>query len=225
VLGTVPVEEDGSAFFEVPSGVPVFFQALDAEGRSLQTMRSLTYVHRGERQACVGCHESRTSSPPVRQALPLASRRAPSKLSPPPQGSWPLRFDRLVQEVLDRHCVSCHKTEAEAAELDRSAGKAYTALLQYADGDLSDGVFERDYSEVGKSPSLHSKLLRYVRQDPLHRQLQLTHEDWLRIYTWMDTYGHVQGSFSQQQEEELIALRDRYRWLFTSDTRLDDYPQ
>ena len=29
VLGTVPVEADGSAHFRVPSGVPVFFQALD----------------------------------------------------------------------------------------------------------------------------------------------------------------------------------------------------
>jgi hypothetical protein len=40
VLGTVPVESDGSAFFRVPSGIPVFFQALDRHGNSLQTMRN-----------------------------------------------------------------------------------------------------------------------------------------------------------------------------------------
>ena len=32
ILGTVPVEADGSAYFLVPSGVPVFFQALDERG-------------------------------------------------------------------------------------------------------------------------------------------------------------------------------------------------
>jgi len=44
VLGTVPVEADGSALFEVPARTPVLFQALDARGRAVQTMRSLVYL-------------------------------------------------------------------------------------------------------------------------------------------------------------------------------------
>ena len=40
VMGSVPVEEDGSAHFRIPSGLPVFFQALDDQGLALQTMRS-----------------------------------------------------------------------------------------------------------------------------------------------------------------------------------------
>ena len=114
VLGTAPVEADGSAFFRVPSGVPVFFQALDADGLAVQTMRSLTYVQPGQTLACVGCHEQRDTAP-LPRGLPLAALREPSQLTPGPDGSWPLRFDQLVQPVLDRHCVSCHKPGVENA--------------------------------------------------------------------------------------------------------------
>ena len=53
------MERDGSAFFEVPADVPIFFQALDAEGCTVQNMRSDTYVHAGERLMCSGCHGNR----------------------------------------------------------------------------------------------------------------------------------------------------------------------
>ncbi|MCP4594406.1 MAG: hypothetical protein GY842_27055, partial [bacterium] len=99
VLGTVPVAPDGSAFFRIPSGVPVFFQALDEKGMALQTMRSLTYVLPNQRLSCIGCHESRNQAPPA-GGMPLAAQRGPSKLTPGPAGSWPLRFDHLVQPVL-----------------------------------------------------------------------------------------------------------------------------
>ena len=32
ILGTVPVHEDGSAYFEIPPGRAVYFEVLDAEG-------------------------------------------------------------------------------------------------------------------------------------------------------------------------------------------------
>ena len=64
VLGTVPVEADGSAFFAAPSGVAFFVQALDEQGMAVQTMRSATYVQPGQSFSCIGCHEQRSSSPP-----------------------------------------------------------------------------------------------------------------------------------------------------------------
>jgi hypothetical protein len=91
VLGTVPVASDGSAWFRIPSGVPVFFQALDERGMAVQTMRSLTYVLPGQTLSCIGCHESRDQAPPAR-ARPLAAQAGPSKLTPGPEGSWPLRL-------------------------------------------------------------------------------------------------------------------------------------
>ncbi|MGI6390263.1 MAG: hypothetical protein ACOX7Q_08725 [Kiritimatiellia bacterium] len=52
-LGTVPVEADGSAYFEAPANMPLYFQALDAKGRAVQTMRSAVYLQPGEHESCV----------------------------------------------------------------------------------------------------------------------------------------------------------------------------
>ncbi|MCR4412612.1 MAG: hypothetical protein NUV77_09335, partial [Thermoguttaceae bacterium] len=75
-LGTVPVEADGSAYFRVPARKPLYFQAVDASGRAVQTMRSVTYLQPGERRGCVGCHERPGTAPPRRRAL--AAGRSPS---------------------------------------------------------------------------------------------------------------------------------------------------
>ena len=80
VLGTVPVEEDGSAYFEVPARTPVYFQLLDASGYVVQTMRSWSTLQPGEAQACVGCHESKNASPPPQPAT--AMRKGVRKLTP-----------------------------------------------------------------------------------------------------------------------------------------------
>jgi hypothetical protein len=212
VLGTVPVERDGSAFFDVPAGVPVFFQALDAEGRALQTMRSLTYVQAGETLACVGCHESRDATPPSRR-VPLAAGRTPSLLRAGPEGSWPLRFDRLVQPVLDRACVSCHRPGTEGADFPLTPAVAWKNLLDYGGRDLRQLVFERDASTPGVSPSKDSLLGAFLETDPVHRDLDLTPDDWRRLWTWMDTYAHIRGSFTDAQDRELEALRKRYGFL------------
>src|SRR6185369_15182930 len=78
VLDTVPVEAEGSAHFRVPSGVNVFFQALDEQGRAIQTMRTVSYVQPGQTLSCVGCHEHRATAPLNHTAL--AAARTPSKL-------------------------------------------------------------------------------------------------------------------------------------------------
>ena len=74
VLGTVPVEEDGSAYFRVPAGVILFFQALDARGVAVQTMRSATHVQPGQTLSCIGCHEHRQQAPPAKAGAGHAAR-------------------------------------------------------------------------------------------------------------------------------------------------------
>ena len=64
VWGFADVEEDGSAAFKVPSEVPIYFLALDGEGRAVQRMRSFTHLMPGEVQGCVGCHADRNSVTP-----------------------------------------------------------------------------------------------------------------------------------------------------------------
>ena len=108
-LGTVPVEADGSAYFEVPAGVEVFFHAVDEKGLAVQGMRSATYTAPGETLMCNGCHEQRVgvARAPSRET-PLAMRRAPSAIEPGMEGTRPFNYPRLVQPVLDAKCVVCH---------------------------------------------------------------------------------------------------------------------
>ncbi|MEI6645295.1 MAG: hypothetical protein WCP12_04595 [bacterium] len=130
VLGTVPVEEDGSAYFLLPTGIEVYFQALDREGRAVQNMMSGTYTHPGENLSCTGCHESKHELPQSPDRLPLALQRKPSRIAPEPTGSFPLTFPRLVQPVLNAKCVRCHEKEKTAPSLSAErfpVDPAYTA--------------------------------------------------------------------------------------------------
>ncbi len=209
VLGTVPVEADGSAYFTVPSGVPLFFQALEAGGTAVQTMRTLTYAMPGQTLACAGCHESRNSAPPA-HSFPLATLRAPSKITPGPSGSWPLRFDQLVQPVLDRHCVDCHwhgSHDAQAAKLDLTPSKAYQTLLGFGNEDLKKLAFERDRSIPNQAVAVNTKLWKLLTQPGGHQKTKLDADSLDRLATWMDTYAQIQGCFSAQQEKELLAFR------------------
>ena len=211
VLGTVPVEADGSAHFRVPAGVAVFFQALDGDGMAVQTMRTLTHVQPGQTLSCVGCHEHRSQSP--QNALPLAARRTASKIALGPEGSWPLRFDQLVQPVMDKHCVSCHRPDSgdeAAAKLDLTAAHAYDSLIAYGKPSLRDHVLAR-YREgrslAGACAARTSALLALLEEGEGHHDVRLDADDLERLVTWMDTYAQRQGSFSDDQEDRLRELR------------------
>ncbi len=208
ILGTVPVEADGSAHFRVPSGVGVFFQALDERDRALRTMRSLTYVQPNQTLSCIGCHEPRNTTPA--NALPAAATRPPAKITLGPEGSWPLRFDRLVQPVLDRHCVGCHYAGGEpaAARFNLEPANAYASLIGYGSPSLRDHVLTRyreGHSPVSDGPARTSSLLALLEAG--HYDVQLNAEDWERLISWMDTYGQVRGAFSDDQEARLVQLR------------------
>ncbi|MCP4452259.1 MAG: hypothetical protein GY809_12420, partial [Planctomycetes bacterium] len=111
VLGTVPVEPDGSAHFELPAMRSIFFVALDENDISVKRMQSFTSVQPGERFSCIGCHEERNSTAPVGM-MTLAMRRAPSQIMPV-GGHLPDVYDfpRDIQPILDRYCVKCHDVE------------------------------------------------------------------------------------------------------------------
>ncbi|MHC4251919.1 MAG: HzsA-related protein [Planctomycetota bacterium] len=212
VLGTVPVEEDGSAHFRVPAGVSVFFQALDARGAAVQTMRSATYVQPGQTLSCVGCHEPRSEAPPVK--LVRAARRAPSGIAAGPEGSWPLRFDRLVQPVLDRKCVRCHSPEGEmkaARRLDFGPAKAYWSLVKAGKPSLHQHVRARYHggrSIEGECAAAASPILAQFDAPKGHNGVKLDADARERLITWMDTYAQRLGSFSDEQEELLVRLRE-----------------
>ena len=211
VLGTVPVEPDGSAYFRVPAGVIVFFQALDARGVAIQTMRSASHVQPGQTLGCIGCHEHRQQAPAARQVL--ATRREPSSITAGPEGSWPLRFDKLVQPVLAASCVQCHNpqaTNATAARLDLTPVRAYDSLVAFGTPSLRDQVgqsYRRGHSLVGHGIAQNSALLALLDAPRGHYDVRLDADSRARLLTWMDTYAQRTGSFGDDQERALIELR------------------
>ena len=106
ILGTVDVQQDGSAMFTIPANTPLSVQPLDEQGKAIQLMRSWFTAMPGETVSCVGCHEQPREIPVLRQRL--AANRPAARIEPwygPPRG---LDFERDVQPVLDKYCVACH---------------------------------------------------------------------------------------------------------------------
>jgi hypothetical protein len=214
-LGTVPVMEDGSAYFEAPVGREIYFQALDADGLAVQSMRSGTYVHPGERLVCAGCHEDKWRSPaagPVHAAALLAVRRAP-------QGRpWPiepevtdaagrfevLTFPRHVQPILTRRCAGCHEKEAKGPRLGDTAVVArlgwfasYEALRPSA---FWHSYKNEDYSRstAGRIGAKGSRLLAHL--GPGHHGVKLTAEERRMLTLWLDCLSPF---FGWDQDVEL----------------------
>jgi len=120
VLGTVPVEEDGSAQFRTPANQPIAVLPLDANGQALQLMRSWMTPMPGENLQCNGCHESQNSVPPPLRRVPVALVKPPAEIKPynTPNPDAPTLLGRInvrgfsfrerIQPILDQHCVGCH---------------------------------------------------------------------------------------------------------------------
>ena len=110
VLGCAKVYEDGSACFEAPARTAIFFQALDAKGQMVQSMRSWMTLQPGESVSCIGCHERKNEAPPVpyfSKALAAGAETLDRKpFEGKPEG---FDFQREIQPILDKHCVKCHK--------------------------------------------------------------------------------------------------------------------
>jgi hypothetical protein len=205
-LGTVPVEEDGSAHFRVPAHKAVMFQALDEQGRAVQNMYSLTYVQPGETVACVGCHEHGTTSPAASpsEAVTMALRRPPSAITPGPDGSLPFSYPLLVQPVLDRHCVSCHEA---GMPKEKSGGliltgdpeppfsKSYNVLIGHVPFRDSNGPARTLPGQYGARGSKLASLLLNG-----HHDVRLRERDWERLITWMDTNALFYGTFNHEDQ-------------------------
>lgn len=108
VLGTVAVEPDGSAFFTVPARTPLYFQALDENGRVVQTMRSWSTLQPGEVQSCVGCHENKNTVPVASHPISKAMHSGIQRIVPEGIGDRVFSYQREVQPIWDAHCISCH---------------------------------------------------------------------------------------------------------------------
>jgi len=210
VLGTAPVEADGSVHFVLPAGKEVFFQALDEKGLAVQSMRSGTQFQAGEKLTCQGCHEPKHRAPlPVKTAR-LATLRAPSPLQPDVDGTNPFSYPRLVQPVLNKHCVECHAREAEKApRLDAQpmplVGKAYmdlttTYYASYVSLAPKFGFYDYGHAEgrthrttPGQFGARASKLYEILTRG--HYDVKLSPEELHRITVWLDSCSMFYGVY------------------------------
>ncbi len=117
IWGYAAVEADGSAHFKVPADLPIYFMAIDTAGRAVQRMRTWMQFRPGERQSCIGCHESRLAAPRPGQR-PLAMKRGAQELKLPEWGSDGFSYPRLIQPIWDRYCLRCHDGKKKPMDLD-----------------------------------------------------------------------------------------------------------
>jgi hypothetical protein len=123
----------------------------------------------------------------------------------------------LVQPVLDRYCVRCHKPagdDAKAAKIDLTAANAYATLLGFGGEDLKKKAFERDRSIPGQCTAATSKLWALVGPEKGHEGVKLDPDSRERLLAWMDTYAQCRGSFSESQEKELEKSRRDWAGMF-----------
>ncbi len=206
VLGTVPVEDDGSAYMELPAGRALFFVALDERGDSVKRMQSFCTVMPGETASCLGCHESRTTSG--------RNTPRPKALAHPPRAVEPVSgvpdvfdFPRDVQPILDKHCVACHDYDAhpESPEGPR-AGKviltgdhgpmfshsyvALTVLRQFVDGrDQPRSNLPPRSIGSGASPLMHK-----IRGG--HHDVRMSDREIDMIRLWIETGAPYPGTYA-----------------------------
>lgn len=207
VLGTVPVEKDGSAHFTVPAEKPIFFQALDERGLAVQSMRSATYLQAGERMVCMGCHERKNLAPKIPSMTPLALHRPPSPLKPDVQGSNPFSYPHLVQPVLDQNCVGCHAKHPKTApdlssKLVKGGRRAGHWYASYANLIKDFGFYQYGdgyRTSPGKFGAKASKLYQLLEKG--HYDVELTAEELHRITLWLDACSMFYGVYEKQQGE------------------------
>jgi len=209
VLGTVPVEADGSAYFEAPARTPLMLQALDAQGRAVQIMRSLVYLQPGEAETCIGCHEHRMKKEPPR-AQAQAIQRAPSAIKPGPDGTKPFSYPRLVQPILDKHCVTCHdgkepKRPVLTGTPEGWASRSFNALIKqvsYSGWGKPNGNYE-PLTQPLRFGALGSPLAKMLEKG--HGKVVLSPDEWNRLNIWMDANGAFYGTFDVNDQKRQLA--------------------
>lgn len=204
-LGTVDVEEDGSAIFKVPANTPISIQPLDWKGRAVQWMRSWFTPMPGEVVSCIGCHEDQNMIPIPKRVI--ASQIAPRELTKPEGGVHPFTFEHEIQPVLDKYCISCHNGEngtlylkgdsmelykrGVAVKLRRYYRKSYLNLHPYVyrQGPEADIHVLRPYEYHASNSELVQML------DKGHHGVRMEEKDLKTLCQWIDFNAPYSGSF------------------------------
>lgn len=225
VVGTVPVEADGSAFFEVPADRQLFFVGLDANDLSVKRMQSWCNVRPGETISCVGCHEHRSLTPENKNAGTLQALRRPASQIDRFEGQPDvLDFTRDIQPILDRHCVKCHGYDRRdgkaifAGDLGPHWSHSFFSLFAHrlvADG--RNGLGNQPPRTIGSSAS---RLLKFVEGS--HYEVKASPKEWRTLWLWIESGAPYVGSYAglRNVPAQEAAYRSAYRVFAEEGTTL-----
>ena len=198
VLGTVPVEPDGSAYLELPAMRSLQFVALDENGLSVKRMQSFVTLQPGETTGCVGCHEQRSSTPTFNSSL-LALEGPPKRIEPFADIPDVPDFPRDIQPILDKHCVECHRADRWEGEVDLCGDRTpvysigYWSMVKrrlFADG-RNEPYGNRPPRNIGSSASRLMKLI-----DGSHYDARLSERERTVIRLWIEAGATYPGTYA-----------------------------
>ena len=220
VVGTVPVESDGSANFLAPAEQVLYFELLDENYNEIQRMRSVVQLRPGERRSCIGCHESRLITPDQQYLKMMAMQKDPVEPQAPPWGAGPFWFESVVQPVLDAKCISCHNEKTpNKIDLTESRDKeniprSYRNLIKsgtihHFDYGYQRGVpYKADPYTFGTQISSLWKIL----EDKNHKDVKLTQNQKRAIKCWTDLNVPLWGDYAFRPERKDFRPQDEKRW-------------
>ncbi len=194
ILGTVPVEDDGSCSFEVPANTPLALQPLDENGRAVQLMRSWFVGMPGENVSCIGCHESQLDVTPAVRTK--AAFRAPDLIEPFYGEARPVAFETEVYEpVVRKFCLSCHTGDDPKIPSFADAKKAYDNIHPFVrrPGPETDMDLLPPY-EYHTSTSELCQML-----EKGHFNVALDKEAWERVHLWIDMNAPWRGKWDHPE--------------------------
>ena len=198
VLGTVPVEPDGSAYMVLPALRPLFFVALDENEMSVKRMQSFVSVMPGERTSCSGCHENRTDTARFVTGL-MALDRPPSPITPLDGIPEVFDFPRDIQPILDRHCLRCHGYDRRpAADLPLVGARGGTYSHSYY-ALLSRGHVSHGQDRLGNHPpraigTASSPLMKRINSG--HSKVRLSGLERRKIIYWVESGAPYPGTYA-----------------------------
>ncbi|MCL2743802.1 MAG: polysaccharide lyase family protein [Planctomycetaceae bacterium] len=225
VVGTVPVDPDGSARFKLPANRAFFFVAMDENNLSVKRMQSFLSVMPGESFTCNGCHEGRLETPRRGGKFPTAGQRKADDINTF-FGQLPLvssrgdkttlpdviDYPRDIQPIWDKHCVSCHNPDKREGRFNLSGGRGPMYSISYSN--LMSGTHSAlENEKYGKET-----LVADGRNKPLGNYPPRTlGSSASAIYTKYCQKGHY-GVELSEREKMLVIL-----WLETGAAYLGTY--
>ncbi|MBI9018935.1 MAG: hypothetical protein JEZ07_16915 [Phycisphaerae bacterium] len=212
VLGDAEVYADGSASFSVPARTPVYFQAIDANGHAVQTMRSWSTLQPGEMFSCVGCHEDKNGTPPPGMGKAIATRKGPQKLEPfygPTRG---FSFAKEIQPILDQNCIRCHTGEKKkpfsllnTAVVDTKAKRQWSqSYVNLTRNGQPNSIV--NWHNVQSAPSMlkpylagaaKSEIIKMFAKGKSHKKVKLSKEELDKLACWIDLLVPYCGDYTE----------------------------